>query len=213
MVSVIAVADLGGFPGACSVKNRVVASDVRRFAVYSELNGVSAINGMKVHAINACFVSGAALHVSCVFGLGHIAEIAYSVIPWVAIDMVNRVFRERSETIKPCKAMGLPYAAIDTYLYVSPTLCFGAHCLAFFPSWKLRADLIPARVFAASEQTGFRVIMGMIFKLFLSNHFCTLVKAVERMRQPLTRWGSGCIPSRTLSLSTLIVSRQSLRRK
>jgi hypothetical protein len=56
--------------------------------------------------------------------------------------------------------------------------------------------------FSAREYPGFRVIMNVFFKLFLGDHFCTLVKAVEGLRQPLTRWGSGCIPSRAPSLTT-----------
>lgn len=212
VIRVVSVCSLGRLSGAGCIKYRVVKTDVCGLPIDPELNGKATGAGVDMNAVNACLVPAVPLLVSSVFHLTDISEIFYTVISRVAIYVVDCLVCEFAVMVKPCKPMALPYLSKDADAQVS-TLVVMTNLLPNFPSWKLGPELISTSLLEAREYPGFRVIMNVFFKLFLGDHFGTLVKAVEGMRQPLTGWWFGSYPSRELSLTTSIENRQSLLRK
>lgn len=202
MIDVVAKAKFGRLASACGLEEVVVAADMGCFAFDTNLDCKSPILGVEVDAVHASAIPLASLHVSAVIGLAHVPKIANAVIPRVSVDMVD-VFRwQKTILVKPCKAVSFPYATEYADPYVAATFGSSAHDLAFLPSREYRAKLVTSRIPQPRKNACIGVVMNVFFELFLSDHFCTLVKAVGVMRQPLTRWGSGCIPSRAPRLLT-----------
>ena len=210
MVRVVAVPQLGRLSGACRIEDSVVKADMRGLTVYTELNGKSASALVDVNAINARLVTAMAFLVPAVFHLADITQVAYSVIARITVDMVDSFCRPFTVLVKPRQPVGLPYASVHVDSDVSSSLGCGAHNIASLPAGKFRTKLILPGMMQAREYPRFGVIMNVIFKLFLGDHADTSVKAVEGLRQPLTGWWFGSYPSRELSLTKLIDSRQSL---
>lgn len=210
MVRVVAVLQLGRLAGACGIEDGVVKAYMRGLPVYTELNGKSASTLVDVNAINPRLVTAMAFLVPAIFHLTHIAQVAYPVIARVSVDMVDSFCRPFTVLVKPREPVGLPYAPVHVDSDVASSLGCGAHHIASLPARKFRTKLILPGIVQAREDSRFGVIMNVIFKLFLGDHADTSVKAVEGLRQPLTRWWFGSYPSRELSLTTLIDSRQSL---
>jgi hypothetical protein len=213
MVDMISKLELCRFSGAGRVENTVEHAYMGSLPAYPYLDRKPPILGVEVNSIHTSPIALASLHVPAILGLSHITKIANSVISGIAIYMVNVSAWKRTVMIKPSKAVSLPYAAKNPDPDISTFLGCRPHRLACFPSSKGCPKLVSTSILPACENTSFMVIINVLLKLFLSDHFCTLVKAVERMRQPLTRWSSGCIPSRKRTLSTKSVSRQCLKRK
>lgn len=202
MISVVSKPEFGGFPGACRFENGVVTADMPSLSVNSYLDDEAVVLRMVMNTVETCFVSLASLHVSAVHGLTNIAQIGNSVITRIAVYVVDVLQWKLAVVIKPCKSMRFPYAAEYGNPDVSSALSRSPHNMASLPSWEYRSELISASIFAASKHASFWIVMHVFFKLVLGNHERTLVKAVEWMRQPLTRWFSGCIPSRETRLTT-----------
>lgn len=202
MIKMEFIPKFGGLSGAGCVEKVVVAADMLGLSANSDLNGIALVLRVHVHAVYACFVSGVAALVFAIFRLWHIAQIGNAIIRSVTVDVVNLVFGPAPEMIKPCKPVGL--VDFPEYAYSPVALCVdAAHNGAGLPSLKFGAKLIPAAAYAAREYAGQWVVIHKYFKLFLSDHLGTFSQKVVRgLRQPLTRWGSGCIPSRAPSLST-----------
>ena len=202
MVSVVAVLQLGRLSSARRVEDRVVKADVGGFAVDAELNGESAGAFVDVHTVDPCLVSAVPLLVATVLHVAHVAQVAYAVVARFAVDVVDSLLREFAVMVKPRQPVSLPDPAKYADPNVSASFVGGAHDVASLPARKFCSELISSGVVAAREDPGFRVIMNVIFELFLGDHADTSVKAVEGLRQPLTRWWFGSYPSRVTSLTT-----------
>ena len=200
MVDVEAVSDLGRLPGTGCIEDVIEAAKVHGFAIHADLR--SELSLSYVNSTDARLVSGVDTLVTAILFLSDIAKVGDPVIARVPIDMVYALSREFPVLIEPCKPMSFKYPPGNADPDVTSALGSSAHGIASFPAWEFVAELIATGILAAREYPGFRVIMNVFFKLFLGDHFGTLVKAVEGLRQPLTRWLSGCIPSRAPSVTT-----------
>ena len=201
MVDVKPIPEFGRFTSACGLENRVIAANMPCLPVDSDLDGEAFILCMHMNAIDSGLIPSMSALVFTVFGLTNIPQITNSVVSGITVYMVNGLCWMTAVVVKPCEAMSLPNTAKYANPNVAPSLRCRAHDLASLPPCEFCSKLIASRVFKARENASFWIVMNVFFKLFLSDHIDTLVKAVGRMRQPLTRWGSGCIPSRTLSLT------------
>lgn len=201
MVDVEAVSDLGRLPSAGCIEDVIEAADVLCLAIDPDLNSEAPVLRMDMNSIKPRLVARMPSLVPAVFSLAHIAKIADPVIARISIYVINRPGWHRAVLVEPGKPVRFPYSAENAYPDVATAFRGCTHNVSSFPAWEFGAELISARILPAREYPGFRVIMNVFFKLFLGDHFGTLVKAVEGLRQPLTRWVSGCIPSRAPSLT------------
>ncbi len=209
VIRMVSIPELCGLAGACRLEYVLETSKVIGFTVCPDLAYEATCLRVYIRSGQASFIVGRTLHVSIIFGRRGVAEIGDPVVTSVSVDVVNLTTREFAVMVEPSKPMALPYESEHANSEIA-LLVYSPHLLADLPPSKLCAELIAARIYAARKNSGFTVVINVIHKLFLSDHNGTLVKAVELMRQPLTRWGSGCIPSRAPRLPSNFVSRQCL---
>jgi len=200
-------------PGACGIEDIVETAEVNKPVGNPYLRDIVTVLGMYMNTRNSGFVTSVPTGVFPIFSIGNLSKVVDSVVASIAINMVNLIFWPSTIVVKPCKSVGLIDFPRNGYPSI-PAAINKSHDIANFPAAKLSAKLVPTTAHRPSENSSCAVVMDVLLQLLLIKHEGTFSqKVVGGLRQPLTGWLSGCIPSRKCSLPIKLGSRQSLYRK
>ena len=125
--------------------------------------------------------------VSLVDLTGCLSEVLPSVVSRETVNVINKHKWESADHVQECKSMRGITSTVSAQIYVSALVGTSSdvtdlHCVS--------------RLGDANENASLWIVTKQLFQSFLGNHVGTFVEVVEELRQPLTRWCSGCIPSR-----------------
>lgn len=200
MIRMVSESNLCGLSCAYSLKNGIESADVYVFAVERDASYEAQVLCAVGNSINTSFILNPTLAVSRIAAARNGPEIAYSVVGYNTIYMIYLIRREFPVFIKPRKPMGVVSFAKNTKTQIAFWIYRTEYC----------AKPSVCGCFYAGKNACFWIILCVFFELFLRDHAGTLVKAVEWVAAPLTRWFSGCIPSRCAHFIISQASRQCL---